>query len=148
MSSTRSLEKLARFRQISEDKAGTALQEASRAAAEAAQALDAAIQDRDKITGWKAAIGASSHLALGLYEQSLELELQASDVIVEEDRAHRDATQARQTAMAAYLSASNEVSVVERRAERRMEEESISRERKSADLVSDLWLLRRLNEHL
>lgn len=146
-SATSPLEKLARFRRLTEDKAAAVLRTAARDAFEAAESLDGAVRHRDAITEWKTANGTVDGIPLGLYLYSLELETHASENVETRLVLNREATESRDAALEGYRCAANAVHVVERRSERRLEEEHINRERAISDLVSDLWLARRLHDH-
>lgn len=141
------LEKLARFRQLSEDKAVAALRTAARTASEAAELLDDAVRDCDAITEWKTANGTAAGIPLDFYAYSLELEAHSSENVERKLVLKREATESRDAALDVYVRAANAVHLVERRSERRLKEESISSERVVSDLVSDLWLARRLHDH-
>lgn len=141
------LEKLARFRRLSEDKAAAALQAAARTSAEAAESLERAVHGRDAVTEWKAGISAESGIPLDFYAHSLELEAQASEIVERVRVLNRHAAESKDAAMTGYQSALNAVRVVERRSERRAQDEWSSIERAGSDLVSDLWLARRLHDN-
>jgi hypothetical protein len=145
-SSSTPLEKLARFRQLAEDKAAAELRIKSAAAGEAGDVLEEMKLHRDAITAEKALVEAGGALRLDRYAQCLDLEIHASERVSSAESALREAEQAQEASRMRYRAALDAVRIVEKRAVQRLRSDQGRTERIGTDRMTELWLSRRTHD--
>lgn len=140
---TRPINKLTRFRKLSEDRTSLLLQVAVRDVNEAELAREAATRKMDEVSTWKAKVDDQGALQVAHYEHALGLEQQAAFQVARAMETENTASSQRSLAQDAHRLASSAVRVADQRRERVTKALADHDEHRLADEVSDLWLARR-----